>query len=110
MAENSIDRAVNELNGLNALLDEMARKPVCEVIEIIGQNTPDYLPSARATGDLPEKTIDLVVDYGIWNLLRLRFLYENVWNEAIDNHYRLAATPGVPQMVKSIWTHVAAAL
>jgi hypothetical protein len=105
--DNEIRQAAAELDELNGLLSDLSRQPTRDVIEIITQNTPGYIEAARASGELPEKTIDLVVDYGIWNLFRLHRRYEKVWDEALEHHYLSASAPGGAQMVKTIWAHVA---
>jgi hypothetical protein len=104
--ENEISKAVTELTDLNELLIEISRKPTIEVIEIITQNNPDYLEAVKATGEMPEKTLDLVMDYGIWNLFRLHSIYEAVWDKAIKTYYESPSAPGGPMMVKALWTHV----
>jgi len=104
--ENEISKAITELTDLNELLIEISRKPTAEVIELITQNNPDYLEAAKATGEMPEKTLDLVMDYGIWSLFRLHSIYEAVWDKAIKSYYEAASIQGGPKMVEALWTHV----
>ena len=104
--ENEVSKAVTELTDLNELLIEISRKPTKDAIELITQNNPDYLEAAKATGEMPEDTTDLMMDYGIWSLFRLHSIYEAVWEKAVQAYYESDSAPGKPQMVKALWTHV----
>ena len=104
--ESETSKAVTELTELNELLIELSRKPLKDAIELIMQNSPDYLEAANASGEVPEHPTDLMMDYGIWNLFRLHSIYESVWDKAMKSYTEAASIQGGPQMVESLWTHV----
>jgi hypothetical protein len=104
--ESEISKAVTELTELNELLIELSRKPIKDAIDLITQNSPDYLQAANASGEIPEQPSDLMMDYGIWNLFRLHSIYEPIWGKAMKAYYEAASIQGGPQMVESLWKHV----
>ena len=104
--ENDINKAVDELTALNDFLNGLSTKPTKDVIETLSQKNPDYIEAVSSTGVMPERTLDLVMDYGIWSLFRLRSIYEPVWDKAIEVYYEKSSAYKGTQMIKAIWTHV----
>jgi hypothetical protein len=104
--ENKLTKAVNELAELNDFLIEISRYPAKEGIEIIGKRNPDYLECVKSAGEMPEKSTDLMIDYGIWRILQLHSNYKKIWKEAAGAYFKLDSQEGKPQLVKALWTHV----
>jgi hypothetical protein len=104
--ENKLTKAVNELAELNDFLIEISRYPAKEGIEVIGKRNPDYIECVKSAGGMPERPTDLMMDYGIWCILKLHNNYEQVWGEITETYFKLAPYEGRPQLVKALWTHV----
>lgn len=104
--ENELTKAINELAELNDFLIEISRYPAKEGIEIIGKRNPDYLECVKSAGEMPERSTDLMMDYGIWRLLWLHSQYESIWKEATGACFKLDSQEGKPQLVKALWSHM----
>ncbi len=104
--ENELTKAINELAELNDFLIEISRYPAKEGIEILGKRNPDYLECVKSAGEMPERSTDLMMDYGIWYILKLHNNYEQVWSEVTDTYFKTDSHEGRPQLVKTLWTHV----
>lgn len=104
--ENDINKAAAELAELNDFLMDISRRTAKDVIETMRKRDPDYLESVKSTGEMPEESTDLMIDYGIWSLLRLNNAYKDNWKEVIETYIKTDSQPGRPQLVKSLWDHV----
>ena len=104
--ENEVAKAVTDLTELNDLLLEVGKLNVKEMIEIIGNKNPEYLENLPSVNDSPEKSADLMLDYGIWRILWLHNNYQSIWDKVTDAYLKSATEEERPQLVKTLWTHV----